>query len=206
MKYEKAKIGDVCEFIRGLTYSKSDEVDLSKNIVLRATNIDLSTYKLDLTELRYISDSVTVRKDKKIRKDDILICTASGSKSHLGKVAYVEEELDMAFGGFMGVLRANENKVLSKYLFKNLISNDFINHILSLSDGANINNLKFSQIENFEIILPPVDIQKSIVNRLDKVLVELDLALEATQAKVLEISSLKQSLLKRALSGEIFKE
>jgi hypothetical protein len=34
-------LGEVCEFQRGLTYAKGDEVDASNNVVLRATNIDL---------------------------------------------------------------------------------------------------------------------------------------------------------------------
>ena len=36
-------LGDLCEFQRGLTYAKGDEVDVSENVVLRATNIDLAT-------------------------------------------------------------------------------------------------------------------------------------------------------------------
>ena len=46
--WEIKPLGEVCEFQRGLTYAKSDEVDVSNNIVLRATNIDLATNLLDL--------------------------------------------------------------------------------------------------------------------------------------------------------------
>ena len=35
-------LGELCEFQRGLTYAKGDEVDVSDNVVLRATNIDLA--------------------------------------------------------------------------------------------------------------------------------------------------------------------
>ena len=41
--WEIRKLGDVCEFRRGLTYSKNDEVENSKNAVLRSNNIDLIT-------------------------------------------------------------------------------------------------------------------------------------------------------------------
>ena len=41
--WEIRKLGDVCEFRRGLTYSKNDEVENSKNDVLRSNNIDLIT-------------------------------------------------------------------------------------------------------------------------------------------------------------------
>jgi type I restriction enzyme S subunit len=166
--------------VRGLTYSKNDEVEFSKNAVLRATNIDLSSNKLNLTELRYIDDSVHVRDDKKVKVNDILMCTASGSKSHLGKVALIDKDLDMAFGGFMGVLRVKPN-TNAKYLFNFLKSDLFLNHVFNLGDGANINNLKFSQIEDLELSLPPIEIQEQIIKRLDAVLNEIDKATTASE-------------------------
>ena len=37
--WEIRKLGDVCEFRRGLTYSKNDEVENSKNDILRSNII-----------------------------------------------------------------------------------------------------------------------------------------------------------------------
>ena len=46
--WEIRKLGDVCEFRRGLTYSKNDEVENSKNDILRSNNnIDLITNQYD---------------------------------------------------------------------------------------------------------------------------------------------------------------
>ena len=45
-------LGELCEFQRGLTYGKSDEVALSENVVLRANNIDLASARFDFSELR----------------------------------------------------------------------------------------------------------------------------------------------------------
>ena len=53
--WQTKRLGELCDLQRGLTYTKSDEVESSKNIVLRATNIDLATNLLDLSELRYIT-------------------------------------------------------------------------------------------------------------------------------------------------------
>ena len=114
--WETKTLGEVCEFQRGLTYAKGDEVDVSNNIVLRATNIDLSTNLLDLTELRYISDSVAVPATKKVKKGSLMVCTASGSKSHLGKVAFIDDDYDYAFGGFMGMITPSDSLV-PRYLF-----------------------------------------------------------------------------------------
>ena len=192
-------IGDVSSFVRGLTYSKKDEVVKSKTAVLRATNINLPTCEIDLSEIRYISDDVNIKYEKFVKQEDILICTASGSKSHLGKVALIAENLGMAFGGFMGVLRANE-KILPDYLYKVLTSPKFIKHLLALSDGSNINNLKFSQIKNFSFKLPEKTKQHAIVKELNTVFSEVKKLKSICVEKEKNCSALKNALLRKMLS------
>jgi type I restriction enzyme S subunit len=160
-------LGNLCEFQRGLTYAKGDEVDVSGNIVLRATNIDLATNLLDFAELKYINDNVVVPDSKKVRKDSLIICTASGSKSHLGKVAYIDDEYGYAFGGFMGMITA-KNGLLPKYLFHRMTSDAYKDFIGGLSSGANINNLKFDDLRRFPIPHPSPAEQQRIVGILDK--------------------------------------
>lgn len=160
-------LGDLCKYQRGLTYAKSDEAELSDNVVLRATNIDLSTNLLDFEELKYISDNVVVPDSKKVKKGSLLICTASGSKSHLGKVAYIDDDYDYAFGGFMGMVTPT-NAILPKYLFHLMTSESYKDFIGELSDGANINNLKFDDLKRFQIPYPALAEQRRIVGILDE--------------------------------------
>jgi type I restriction enzyme, S subunit len=160
-------LGDVCNFQRGLTYAKSDEVEISNNVVLRATNIDLKTNLLDFNELKYINDKVVVADNKKVKKDSLIICTASGSKSHLGKVAYVDDDYGYAFGGFMGMV-TTQNELLPKYLFHLMTSEAYKDYIGALSDGANINNLKFDDLKKFQIPFPSIPEQQRIVAILDQ--------------------------------------
>jgi len=201
------KIKDVCEFVRGLTYSKSDEVKFSKNTVLRATNIDLVSSKLNLSEIRYIDDSVIIPANKKVKVNDILICTASGSKIHLGKIAFIDKQINMAFGGFMGVLRSKPN-INPKYLFAFLKSDIFLKHILNISNGTNINNLKFSQIENLDIVLPQLPIQQKIVAKLDKTFAEIDKAIAAAEANAKNVEAMFDSFYSDYFNREdiLFKE
>ena len=160
-------LGDVCEFQRGLTYTKSDEVDVSDNIVLRATNIDLSTNLLSFDELKYISGKVAVPNSKIVKKGSLLICTASGSKSHLGKVAFIDDDYGYAFGGFMGMLTPLK-ELLPKYLFHLMTSKGYKDFIGALSDGANINNLKSDDLNRFPVPVPPLPEQQRIVALLDE--------------------------------------
>lgn len=160
-------LGEICEFQRGLTYGKSDEVDVSGNVVLRANNVDLSNHTLDLAELRYISDSVSVPSTKRVRRGSLLICTASGSKSHLGKVAYVDADYGYAFGGFMGQITPAAD-IDGRYLFHALTSPAYKGFIEALSDGVNINNLKFDDLRQFPVPVPSVSEQRRIVAILDE--------------------------------------
>lgn len=161
------KLEDVCEFYRGLTYSKKDESTFSDNIVLRASNIDLDTSTLILDDLKYLKEDFVIPNDKKLQKDCIFICMSSGSKSHLGKVAYIDRDYNYAFGGFMGLIKPKTN-ILPRYLFYLLQTPEYKELIKKLSNGININNIKFSDLKEFQFELPSLEEQEKALNILDK--------------------------------------
>ena len=167
--WEYKKLGEVTSFFRGLTYSGKDEVDKSNNIVLRSNNIDLSTNSLNFDELKFISDSITIPQDKKIRKNSIFMCMSTGSKQHLGKVAFIEKEYPYAFGGFMGLIVPNEDKLVPKFTYYYFCSQKFKAYLSAIGNGANINNIKYIDIAKDSIPLPPLSTQLAIVSELDKI-------------------------------------
>ena len=199
--WKKVKLGDVVSFVRGLTYSKKDEVDLGGLAVLRATNISLEQRKIIYDEIRHIRPQEKLNKDKLAKVGDLLMCTASGSKSHLGKVALVTEDLGMAFGGFMAALRCNAS-CSPNFLFYVLTSNLFMKKLSSISEGANINNLKFSQIEDFEFQLPPLAEQQRIVAKLDAAFAEIDDIAKNTETRLASAKAIFENSVKQYFSKE----
>ncbi len=197
--WEVRTLGEVCDFQRGLTYAKNDEVDISENIVLRATNIDLKTNLLDFDELKYINESVKVPQNKIVKKHSLIICTASGSKSHLGKIAYIDEDYGYAFGGFMGMLTPKP-QLHPKYFFHLLTSNAYKDFIDSLADGANINNLRFDNLSKFPLLLPPLAEQERIVSVLDQAFEHIATAKAAAQANLANAKALFESHLQAVFS------
>ena len=167
--WEYKKLGEVASFFRGLTYSGKDEVSFSNNIVLRSNNIDLNTNTINFDELKFISDSIIIPKDKKLKKNSIFMCMSNGSKLHLGKVAFIDKEYPYAFGGFMGLIVPKEDELMPKMAYYYFCSQKFKTYLSSIGNGANINNIKFVDIAKDTIPIPPKSTQLSIVSELDKI-------------------------------------
>ena len=163
-------LGEVCDYIRGITYNKSaetTEVDGWK--VLRANNITLETRKLNFNEVKHVKKTIRVRENQMLHKGDILICAGSGSKEHIGKTAYIESDIDYTFGGFMGVLRLKEEKTISsRYLFHYIGSGAFTTYLGATLKSSTINNLNNGIISPFTIPIPPLSEQRRIVDILDR--------------------------------------
>ncbi|HPG29651.1 MAG TPA: restriction endonuclease subunit S [bacterium] len=167
-KYKLKKIFELCYGKSGVVYSVNDEAKDGKGI-LRANNIDLSTNELNLSDIKFISNNIFISSDLLLKKNDILMCSASGSKEHVGKVAYICEDLNLYFGGFMMVLRGKTSMLLSKYLFEFLRSLFFRKYLFRQLGGTNINNLNFHMISNLFIPLPPIDVQNKIAEAIKKI-------------------------------------
>lgn len=167
---EKNDIPEIVKIVKKFAFCVSTEEDESNtktiNGVLRANNIDLKSSSLDLSEIKYLNEEGTYDESKKVRENDILICASSGSRQHLGKFALIPKGVEFYFGGFMYVLRPRLN-INPKYLYYNLLTGYYRNYIDSLLAGANINNIRTSDLSSFEIPLPPIEMQEQIVAELE---------------------------------------
>lgn len=182
---EYRRLGEVAYYIRGVTYNKSQEV-IDVNVetwkVLRANNITLSSNTLNFDDVKLISKDVKVKDSLFLQKDDILICAGSGSKNHVGKVAYIFNDINYTFGGFMATIRCFYEGINQRYLFHLLTSSLWSKYLEKALNTTTINNLNSSIVNDFEIPLPPITIQEKIVEILDmftSLEVELEKQLEA---------------------------
>ena len=104
------------------------------------------------------------------------------------------------FGGFMGQLIPNKN-ILSKYFYYCLITDSYKNFIKNLSDGTNINNLKFKDLQIFKIPIPPLAEQKRIVVILDKTFTAIDKIKNNTEKNLANTKELWQSYLQQSFNN-----
>lgn len=167
-RFGMVKIGQVATLTRGVTYAKSDQVAYeTSNVVLTAENITLDGH-FEINKQVYIKNEVSFDASKQLQKGDCFICLSSGSKRHVGKVAYITADTNYYVGGFMGILRSNSTNLLSEFLALILNSNQMREIFQTVSSGSNIQNLSNS-ILDYEIPLPPIEIQRQIVAECKKI-------------------------------------
>ncbi|MBI5195937.1 MAG: restriction endonuclease subunit S [Nitrospirae bacterium] len=161
------KLGEVCEFVRGVTFDKSE---VSKEIrnnylpVLRAGNIKSS---LDtVNDLLWVTEK-QISDKQKLQVGDIVVCMSSGSSDVVGKTAQLKYPFIGSFGAFCGVIRA-KNKEQIDYVAYWLGSSAYYKWRDGQARGVNIQNLKFSNFETIQIPLPPLPTQHKIVEILEE--------------------------------------
>ena len=182
-------LGEIADLQRGLTYSKGDEVPFSSKRVLRSNNIDLDSSKLDLTELKYLREDFAIPEDRKVKKNSIFICMSNGSKQHVGKVAFIDADIDYAFGGFMGLI-VPKSGITPKYVFYNCQSSAYRLFLSSIGNGIGITNLRFTDLANYSIPVPSIAEQEKIVAELDC----LTGIIEKKKKQLAELDKLAQSI------------
>lgn len=149
-------------------------------------------------------DKIPVRATKLVSKGDILYSTV---RPYLRNIAIVPDKLDrqIATSGFY-VLKPFE-PVNNRYLFYLLLSPYLTNAMHEKMKGINSPSIKKSDLKNFSISLPPLEEQKRIVAKIEK-LMPLVAEYAEYYNKLQKIDNefkdkLKQSILQYAMEGKL---
>ena len=164
-EWEKVKLGEVCEIGDGnhsSNYPRSDEMVSTGVPFIRGTN--LIDGKIDDNDVKYISkEKHTQLKKGHLKTNDILFT----NRGEIGKVAIVDERFNGAnLNSQIAWLRSKEN-LIPLYLISILMSDYTQNQLLALKQGATLQQFTIKQLSSFEIPLPPLEIQKQIVEKIE---------------------------------------
>lgn len=163
-----ARVGDIAEQIRGVTYAKGEAVvapSAGYVALLRAGNI--TDYGLDFDGLIYVPTGRVASKQL-VRSGDVVIAASSGSLDMVGKAAQADDDFTGGFGAFCKVLRP-KNTVDARYFGHYFRTLSYRKKISALAGGANINNLRNEHLDGLKIPLPPLEEQRRIGHVLDSV-------------------------------------
>ena len=161
-------LGEVAELIRGITFGKSEQLDsATEHSLLVATTKAAQAQGIVEEDLYHVPRSVLKDDSKLLRNGDILISTAN-SLNLLGRTTHVlKVERPMSFGAFMSLIRPSE-KILSGFLIhclRTAYAADFF--VRNANTTTNISNLNLSALADFQIPLPPLEVQKEIVAEIE---------------------------------------
>ena len=165
--WRSAKVGDIAQQIRGVTYAKEDASKNAKNgfkTLLRAMNI--TDNGLSLSDLIYVPND-RVAANQMLKAGDVLIAASSGSLNSVGKSSQIPQKFDGTFGAFCKVLRPNA-RVDANYFAHFFRTPSYREKISSLAAGANINNLRNEHLDDLDFPLPALPEQRRIAAILDQ--------------------------------------
>lgn len=178
-EWEKAKLGEVVDIYNGSTPKRTDISYWENGTVPWFTVEDIRK------QGRFIANTeqkITVKglKESSVRllpKDSVLLCCTAS----IGEYAYAEIELttNQQFNGLV-IKEECKQKLDSKYLF--WYSSSLKDELERMSGKATFGFVSVGTLKNFNIPLPPLEIQKQIVKK-----IETERALVDSAKKLIEI-------------------
>jgi len=160
-------LGEVADVIRGVTFRKSDAADSpasDRTPVLRAGNIGKD---LDLDNgLVWVPSDLVLQKQRTLR-GDIVMCASSGSSVVVGKSAPLRQQWNGTIGAFCIVIRP-KSKACDPGFLGFFLGSPHFRQWASQAPGANIKNIRKSDLQQYLVPLPPLDEQRRIVAILNR--------------------------------------
>lgn len=198
--WKEVRLGDLGACLRGVSYKGDSDLsdgDTPTTVrLLRSNNVQNSL--IQFNDVQYVNHDC-VSDEQILRRDDIVICMANGSKVLVGKTGLFKDSQDIryTFGAFMGCFRsssAQANAIFVRYLF---LTNQYQDYISNLLAGSAINNLAPKSIESLLFVVPPLNEQKAI----SAVLSDIDDEIEALEKRLAKTRDLKQGMAQELLTG-----
>lgn len=174
--------------------------NISKNIsadyVINYIDIESVTEGKIVGYKEVVYSDAPSRAKRKVQKNDVIISTV---RPYLKAFAKVNDSLSnlICSTGF-AVLRAKE-RMIPSYIYQFVFSDIFINQLISQMRGSNYPAVNASDVENAQIIVPPIREQQKIADILSTV----DEQIENTLQLIEKTKELKKGLMQQLLSKGI---
>jgi len=195
-KYPVTKLGTLCEdLFLGLT-SKVDYIEGTDGYPLVRAK-DINTGELSFDDVRYISEEQhrKLTKHHLTRKGDLLV-SKSGT---LGTCAIVRSDREFSTYESIFTVRPDPSRLDIHYLIHLLQNKGFKEKLIGNKVGGTVAHLNLRMFRDFEIGVPPIDLQKSFSNTILKCEAKLEKYRESGEEAEFLFSSASQ----KAFSGQL---
>ena len=194
--WEWVKLGELCtkKITKGTTPTTYGFKFISDGIpFLKVENI--KTPIIDVESINsYVSEEFNKKFNRSVLKMGDILFSIAGT---LGEVAIVPESLENAnINQALAIIRVDENKVERRYILYYLLSRRIKNWIEQKKVSGAQSNLNLTQLASINILLPPLEKQKEIVEFLDVQFQALE--------KIRKLRANAERMIKLILKKEVF--
>ena len=165
-RWEVVELGEVTLFISsGSTPLGGKENYFNEGILfIRSQNILKG--KCDFSDAVYISpETHSNMKRSQVKKSDVFLNITGAS---IGRSALMAEDIEANVNQHVAIIRLNTEKFSPLFLVLLLNSDNFQKQINDIQSGASRQALNYEQIRKLNVPLPPLDVQKEIVARIEE--------------------------------------
>jgi type I restriction enzyme S subunit len=163
-KYPVVELASILEMVQ---YGTSEKANTTGDgvPVLRIANI--KDRILDLSQLKYIRLPKKTLEGLLLRAGDVLITRTSGSRDLVGTCAVFRSAGDFVFASYLIRLRFTVAKVVPEFVSWFLNSSLGRQQIDAISREIMMNNINSEELRGLQVPLPPMVVQKQIMDRVE---------------------------------------
>jgi len=163
--WEIKKLGEVVQTQYGT--SKKATFVVGEFPILRMNNITYSG-EMDYKDLKYIELSDREKEIFLLKKGELLF-NRTNSKELVGKTGLFNLDIPMAFAGYLIRIKPS-NLIHSKFLLF-FMNSEFMKKLLynKAKNIVGMANINAKELEDFSIILPPIELQNKFAERIEKI-------------------------------------
>jgi len=196
-------LGDVADVRSGLTKGRKIKGEAKDVPFLRAANVQEG--RLDLDEIKTIPATATERERFELRDGDVLLVEGSGSPHRLGQGWIWRGEISGCLHqNHVFRARPNRDLVMPEYLawaMQSPAARDHFRRMAKTTSG--LSTINRTQIEATPVPLPPLDEQREVVARLERLRQTHATLTDELQQLQGEVSALRRSILHQAFTGQL---
>ena len=195
-KWERKKLGAMCELITGST-PRTDEPTNWNGEILWATPNDmgkLTGFTIDDTERKISEKGLRSCSTKLLPPGSVLLTT----RAPIGHLAINTKPM-CTNQGFKSFIPSSQ--LHNWFLF--FVLKYFVPVLQSMGRGQTFTEISKKQVENFEIPLSPLSVQKRIATELKEKMAYADKLRTSIEKQLEAIDALPQAILRKAFRGEL---
>jgi type I restriction enzyme, S subunit len=188
---------------KGIAFKSSDFIDAGCRVIKAS---DIKNHSI-LESNIYLDDHFKKEYPKAVLQEGEIVLSTVGSiptvkNSAVGQVGIVPKNLSQCLLNQNTVIfKANEKKLLNKFLFYILISNRYRDHLDLYAHGtANQASLNISDMLSFKSAIPPLDEQESIAHFLDRKTSQIDTLIAKKEALLEKLDEKRTALISHAVT------